>query len=97
MVKRAKNFADLIKNTYRVLLSRGMKGCYVYFQDKDTERFFRSRMETAPVAMVAEEEGITALKGTGPPDPAGAGWVPKRSPARSDSGGSPLPTHRQSR
>lgn len=45
-VKKAKdNFTDLIKNTYRVLLSRGIKGCYVYFEDKDTERFFRSRIE----------------------------------------------------
>lgn len=38
-------FIDLVKNTYRVLFSRGMKGCFVYFMDKDTERFFRSRME----------------------------------------------------
>ena len=38
-------FIDLVKNTYRVLLSRGMKGCYVHFLDKDTERFFRSRLE----------------------------------------------------
>lgn len=38
-------FLQLVKNTYRVLLSRGMKGCYVYFVDKDTERFVRSRME----------------------------------------------------
>ena len=46
VVKRAKGrFVDLVKNTYRVLLSRGMKGCYVYFMDKDTERFVRSRME----------------------------------------------------
>jgi hypothetical protein len=37
---------SLVKNTYRVLLSRGMKGCYVHFMDKDTERFVRSRMET---------------------------------------------------
>jgi DUF2075 family protein len=45
-VKRSKErFIDMVKNTYRVLLSRGMKGCYVYFEDKDTERFFRSRME----------------------------------------------------
>ncbi|MHA1874294.1 MAG: DNA/RNA helicase domain-containing protein [Candidatus Heimdallarchaeaceae archaeon] len=44
-VKRAKNFTQLIKNTYRVLLTRGMKGCYVYFLDKNTERFFRSRIE----------------------------------------------------
>jgi uncharacterized protein len=46
VVKRSKNkFVDLVKNTYRVLLSRGMKGCYVYFMNKDTERFFKSRIE----------------------------------------------------
>jgi len=46
VVKRSGDkFVDLVKNTYRVLLSRGMKGCYVHFMDKDTERFFRSRME----------------------------------------------------
>ncbi len=47
VVKRSKEkFTDLVKNTYRVLLSRGMKGCYVYFMDKNTERFFKSRIET---------------------------------------------------
>jgi len=46
VVKRSKEkFVDLVKNTYRVLLSRGLKGCYVHFIDKDTERFFKSRME----------------------------------------------------
>ncbi len=46
VVKRSKDrFAELLKNTYRVLLSRGMKGCYVYFMNKDTERFFKSRIE----------------------------------------------------
>ena len=39
-------FIDLVKNTYRILLSRGLKGCYVYFMDKDTERFIKSRMES---------------------------------------------------
>lgn len=38
----------LLKNTYRVLLSRGLKGCYVYFTDKDTGNFFRSRIESPP-------------------------------------------------
>lgn len=43
-VKRAKgSFTDLVKNTYRVLLSRGLKGCYVHFIDRDTENFVRSR------------------------------------------------------
>ncbi len=47
MVKRSGDrFTDLVKNTYRVLLTRGMKGCYVYFMDRDTERFVRSRMES---------------------------------------------------
>lgn len=47
-VKRSKeNFTDLVKNTYRVLLSRGMKGCYVYFMDKNTELYFKSRIEKA--------------------------------------------------
>jgi len=47
--KRSKEkFVDLVKNTYRVLLSRGLKGCYVHFLDRDTERFVRSRMEAAP-------------------------------------------------
>ncbi len=47
-VKRSgSRFLELVKNTYRVLLSRGMKGCYVYFMDRDTERFVRSRMQSA--------------------------------------------------
>jgi uncharacterized protein len=47
MVKRAKpeDFVKLVKNAYRILLSRGMKGCYVCFLDKETENFFRSRVE----------------------------------------------------
>ena len=46
VVKRSKQaFTRLVKNTYRVLLTRGLKGCYVYFMDRDTERFVRSRIE----------------------------------------------------
>ena len=45
-VKKSKDrFLDLIKNTYRVLLTRGMRGCYVYFEDDATRQFFLSRME----------------------------------------------------
>lgn len=35
---------SVIKNTYRTLMSRGMKGCYIYFTDKETENYFRSRI-----------------------------------------------------
>ena len=46
VVKRSKErFVDLVKNTYRVLLSRGIKGCYITFLDRDTERFVKSRIE----------------------------------------------------
>lgn len=46
MVKRSKEqFLDLVKNTYRVLFTRGIKGCYVYFMDEGTRRFFQSRLE----------------------------------------------------
>lgn len=43
--KTERGFLDLVKNTYRVLLTRGMKGCYVYFQDEDTRDFFESRID----------------------------------------------------
>ncbi len=38
------NFETHVKNIYRTLLSRGMKGCYVYFVDKEVEKFFKSRI-----------------------------------------------------
>lgn len=37
------DFMKSLKNVYRVLLSRGVKGCYVYFMDKNTEQFIKSR------------------------------------------------------
>jgi DUF2075 family protein len=31
-------------------MTRGMKGCYVYFTDKETENFFKNRLnEKAPI------------------------------------------------
>ncbi len=45
VVKRSKEtFLQNVKNTYRVLMTRGMKGCYVYFLDKDTKEFVQSRI-----------------------------------------------------
>ncbi|MBC8063568.1 MAG: DUF2075 domain-containing protein [Chlorobia bacterium] len=47
IVKRSGDqFLDLIRNTYRVLLTRGVKGCYVHFMDDDTRAFWLSRTET---------------------------------------------------
>lgn len=38
-------YQSIVKNIYRVLLSRGMKGCYVYFIDKNTENFVKTRIK----------------------------------------------------
>ncbi len=39
---KAKIILDLIiKNTYRTLMTRGLKGCYVYFIDKESENYFK--------------------------------------------------------
>ena len=32
----------LIKNTYRTLMTRGMKGCYVYCTDRETREYLSS-------------------------------------------------------
>ena len=32
---------EIIKNTYRTLMTRGMKGCFIYCTDKETEEYFR--------------------------------------------------------
>jgi uncharacterized protein len=51
VVRRAnEDFARLVKNTYRVLLTRGLKGCYVHFMDKKTEEHFRDRLVMGPGA-----------------------------------------------
>lgn len=34
----------IIKNTYRTLMTRGMKGCYIYCSDPETAAYFRSRI-----------------------------------------------------
>jgi DUF2075 family protein len=48
----------IIKNTYRTLMTRGMKGCYVYSADAETREHFLSFTET----QIAEEMGnVTGL------------------------------------
>ena len=38
-------FTALLKNTYRVLLTRGLRGCHVYFEDDQTRDFVLSRVD----------------------------------------------------
>jgi hypothetical protein len=43
----AEAFTRYVKSTYRVLLTRGLRGCYVYFMDTQTRDFFLNRTERA--------------------------------------------------
>jgi DUF2075 family protein/thymidine kinase len=36
--------SKLVRNVYKVLMTRGMKGCYVYFTNKETEKYFKQRI-----------------------------------------------------
>lgn len=43
--EKAERLADkIIKNTYRTLMTRGMKGCYIYCTDLETQEFFRNAL-----------------------------------------------------
>ena len=48
-------FTKLVKHTYRVLLSRGLKGCYVHVTDPRTRDFVESRMDRFALEVAAEK------------------------------------------
>jgi DUF2075 family protein len=59
--------ADLIiKNTYRTLMSRGQKGCYVYCTDPETNAYFEG-MAALVAARTADEPVIELLPEQGLP------------------------------
>ncbi len=43
--KAAKRADEIIKNTYRTLLTRGMKGCYIYCTDPGMREYLKKRLE----------------------------------------------------
>jgi len=48
----SKDADKIIKNTYRTLMTRGMKGCYVYCTDPETAKYFKRRMSISSPAEV---------------------------------------------
>ena len=58
----AKREADeIIKNTYRTLMTRGMKGCFVFCTDPETNAWFREQIETPsanPVMRAADYDAL---------------------------------------
>lgn len=47
-IKSTKNYKladEIIRNTYRTLLSRGQKGCYIYCEDKALSKYIKKMLE----------------------------------------------------
>ena len=45
-VGTAERVDKIIRNTYRTLMTRGMKGCYIFCVDEQTQDYFRSRLRS---------------------------------------------------
>jgi len=44
-LKKGKDsFDEYVRNIYRVLMTRGMKGCYIYCVDEEVQKYFESRI-----------------------------------------------------
>jgi DUF2075 family protein len=41
----AKKADQIIRNTYRTLMTRGMKGCYIYCTDSEVAEYFKERLD----------------------------------------------------
>ncbi|MBN9205723.1 DNA/RNA helicase domain-containing protein [Methylibium petroleiphilum] len=64
----ARDLADaIVKNTYRTLMTRGMKGCYVYCTDAPLAAYLRSRLRAAPVMVGTDGENTVSLASAGTP------------------------------
>lgn len=64
----------LIKNTYRTLMTCGMKGCYVYCSDKETASYFRYGLSTGALlrgrqAMKDHQRRAVTIAGSRPQAP----------------------------
>ncbi len=56
--ERARTMADaIVKNTYRTLMTRGMKGCYVFCTDAPLAAYLRSRLRTTTETADARARG----------------------------------------
>ncbi|MCD6679414.1 MAG: DUF2075 domain-containing protein [Burkholderiaceae bacterium] len=64
---RARRLADaIIKNTYRTLMTRGIKGCYVYCTDEPLAAYLRGRLRSTSELPDAGEERPAATTAAWP-------------------------------
>ncbi|MCA0177458.1 MAG: DUF2075 domain-containing protein [Proteobacteria bacterium] len=63
---RAQALADaIVKNTYRTLMTRGMKGCYVYCTDAPLADYLRSRLRGNPRLLDIDDVPVGSTVPTG--------------------------------
>ena len=67
-VSTSKTLDRLIKNTYRTLMSRGQKGCFVYFVDDETREYFENRVKKShPEIPIPKSESLKKEAASTPP------------------------------
>lgn len=72
----ARTLADtIVKNTYRTLMTRGMKGCFVYCTDAPLAAYLRSRLRTTIETPDARPQGTTSAPN---PELRGLNVIPPR-------------------
>lgn len=49
---------EIIKNTYRTLMTRGMKGCYIYCEDINLENYFKERVSKLQQNILSENINV---------------------------------------
>lgn len=70
---------EIIKNTYRTLMTRGHKGCYLYCTDRETNEYFKSLLAAPGQQAQGEEEkypGLSLKVISGEQAPSGGNAVP---------------------
>lgn len=77
----ARALADaIVKNTYRTLMTRGMKGCYVYCTDAPLADFLRSRLKAVAGSASSEAQEVASAVAVSAP----SNVVPLRRVSKED-------------
>ena len=60
--ERARDLADeIIKNTYRTLMTRGQKGCYIWAVDSETNEYFKAASVTLQAIETSRPQPFATL------------------------------------
>ena len=85
----ARALADaIVKNTYRTLMTRGMKGCYVYCTDAPLAAYLRSRLQagSSAASTTAAADDVEATAPVPAPAPSNVVPLPRVTQAERDAG-----------